>query len=450
MGFPQKSVKWKGKTFNQVVASIRKNDQKAVSLTVSQLRKPLPLKIYRKEIGNGTRCNSRTSVKIADFETPGNNIVTNVSTPGMGLVNTLDIHVTSLSAEHGKRDTETECFFLPEYNARKRCRSAGMIPRKFNVAKNNDTYCTSTNQYLVARNRTIKQNEYHYIRKGSTGALPVTGLAGSNVYSPAGLSHCSRPEITPVNKNNVISYIWINGVEYNATIPTGFYDVESLNMAFQTQQNANKTYLKSLTSGSDVYLLHITYDNINQRVMLVANMAWEGKYSSSNYGPPQDADWNMSTYPVNQPVFTGDPVSNEPNIPGVTYFYIKSESESKFGDLVGYLNGYYFGGLTTGVYEGTLSHNYVPLYYKPNNIAFGVQGAVDSSTLIHRKKYDTITSAANGLRSAYGSATANAMAYGVSENPYTIKSAVGDKVIYTPVVDRFSGKVCRKRVIYRL
>jgi hypothetical protein len=42
------------------------------------------------------------------------------------------------------------------------------------------------------------------------------------------------------------------------------------------------------------------------------------------------------------------------------------------------------------------------------------------------------------------------MAYGVTEKPYTIKSAVGDKVIYTPVVGKLTGEVCKKKYIYRL
>jgi len=446
MEFLQKLVKWKGKTFNQVVASIQKNDQKAGILSISQLQKPLPLKIYRKEIGKGSRCNSRTSVKIADFETPGNNFVT--STPGCGLVNTLDIHDTSLSAEHGKCDTATACFFSPEYNARKRCRSAGMIPRKFNVNKNNDTYCTSTKQYLVARNRTIKQNEYNYIRKGDTGLIPGPGLAGSNVYSPAGLSHCYRPMISPENDNNVIYYIWIDGTEYTATIPTGFHDIQSLNRAFQMQQYFNKTYLKGKSGYPDVYLLTIGFDNVNHSALLIANVASEQAYSTSNYEPPVGASWNMilessgGKYPDTTPTLT----TLREN--GGTYFHI--QENDMFGDLIGYFPGHYYNGLNTGQYQGTIYHNYVALHYKPNNSTFGVQGAVDSSALIQRKKYDTITDAANGLRSAYGNAAANAMAYGVTEKPYTIKSAVGDKVIYTPVVGKLTGEVCKKKYIYRL
>ena len=444
MGFPKNSVKWKGKTFHQIVSSFKKNTVTG-KLTIEQLRKPLPLKIYRREIIGVNTC-SRASVKIFQFETPGNNIVSEKAT---GLVNTLDISPTTISAEHGACNTPTACFFSPEYNARKRCRSAGMIPRKFNINKNNDTYCTSTKQYLVARNRTIKQNEYNYIRKGDAGIIPGPGAA-SNVYSPAGFSHCSKSYISPGNKNNVIRYVWIDKVVYTATIPTGFYDVHELNVAFQTQQFINKTYLEHRITGDRVFLLFITFNNIQNTVSLIANVASQQIYPSATYKEPAGASWGPSggwgiTLNGNYPATT--PVITTTGIYGGTYITISQNDN--FGELIGYYAGTYFNGLNTTENQGTICSNYVALHYKPNNTAFGVQGAVDSSALIQRKKYNTITDAANGLRSAYGNAAANAMAYGVSEKPYTIKSVVGDKVIYSPVIDKY-GKVCKKKYIYRL
>jgi hypothetical protein len=439
MGFPQSQVKWKGKTFNQIVATIQKNDKKIANLTITQLRKPLPLKIYRRELTATGGCNSRASIKIAHFEIPGNNTV---SEKASGLVNTLDIYPTTISSEHGGCNGPNACFFSPDYNARKRCRSAGMITRKFNPNKNNDTYCTSTNQYLVARNRTIKQNEFNYIRKGDSGIIPGSALSASNIYSPAGLSHCYKPLISPENNNNVITYIWIDGSTRTATIPTGMYDIQLLNTAFQTQQLINKTYLKGSLGNPDVFLLSISYDNKTNSAILIANATGQDVYSNMVYSAPSGADWDLDddTNPEVKPVLTG--LSQL----GGTYFIIRDTDQ--FGELIGFSPGTYFNGINTTPFQGTLSGNYVALYYKPNNPLFGVQGAVDSSTLIHRKKYDTITSAAYGLRSAYGDGAANALAYGVSEKPYTIKSVVGDKVIYSPFVDK-NGNICPKRFIYR-
>jgi hypothetical protein len=93
--------------------------------------------------------------------------------------------------------------------------------------------------------------------------------------------------------------------------------------------------------------------------------------------------------------------------------------------------------------------NYVPLYYKPNNPEFAQQGAVESSARIQRLKYNTITNGAALIKSSYGSAAANALAYGVSEQAYTSKTAVGDKVKLTPVINPINGQICKKRFIYR-
>jgi len=84
---------------------------------------------------------------------------------------------------------------------------------------------------------------------------------------------------------------------------------------------------------------------------------------------------------------------------------------------------------------------YVPIYYKPNNSKFGQQGAVSSSSLIARKRYNTITTAADAFRTAYGKQTADALAYGVPEYGYTLKDRVGFDKIKTPVISPYSKKL---------
>jgi hypothetical protein len=84
---------------------------------------------------------------------------------------------------------------------------------------------------------------------------------------------------------------------------------------------------------------------------------------------------------------------------------------------------------------------YVPIYYKPNNSQFGVQGAVSSGDLINRKKYDTITSVGASFRSAYGAQTANALAYGSSMYGYTLKDRIGYPTKKTPTFSKNSDKM---------
>lgn len=435
IGFPQKFTGWKGKTLYQVVATIQKNSNPISRLSVNQIRKALPLKIYRKEIHNisgqtrAATCSGRVSVKITDIDMPGRTIVSEIAkTFSNGLVNTLDINPTTLSAENGSCNTQMACF-SPAYNARKRVRSAGMIPKKYDINKNNDTYNTSTQQYLISRNRTIKQNEFHYIRKGNSGFMPGPGLGTTNIYSPSGLSHCYQPVISAANNNNTFSYRWkfLNNVAINHTftIPDGKYDPFTLNNAFQTFQLTKKTYIIS-PNGINTFLMAISYDTVAQSITLIANIA-----NQANYNGYKDADGNIITW-------SGNTIT--------TYFTILN---NKFSDLIGFLPGEYSNGANNSAFCGFILPTYVPLYYKPNNPTFAQQGAVESSSRIQRLKYNTITNGAALIRSAYGNAAANALAYGVSEQAYTAKTAIGDKIKLTPIIKPVTGQLCKKRFIYR-
>jgi len=450
MGFPQKEFGWKGKPFSQVIATIQYNKKDSKKLTPQQLRKALPLNLYRKEIHNisgqnyAKNCSTRISMKIADFDRPGNNIVSeNQQTYySNGLVATLDINPTTLSAENGKcNNIAATCGLSPQNNAKKRCRSAGMIPRKFDARRNNDVYASSTQQYLTSRNRTIKQNEFNYIRKGSSGIIPGPGLAASNIYSPAGLSHCSQPYISAANDNNTFQYVWIDGTTYTVTIPDGVYDITSLNQVFQTAQIKNNTYFIG-TNNSKITLMNISYDTRNNATVIYTGVT----NKNSGYSIPNGAtNWyNISGFPTTNPT----PQAPNPNYTlGATYFIVPN---TLFSNLIGFATGTYYSGINETSFTGLIKSNYVTLYYKPNNPGYGVQGAVDASTRIHRLKYNTITTGANGIRSAYGNAAANALAYGVSEQAYTVKTIAGDKYTYTPVINPRTGAICKKQYIFRM
>ena len=446
MGFPTKEFGWKGKAFYQVTATIQRNLNNAKYLSRRQLMKPLPLTIYRRELHDISgqvlpkNCNTRISLKISDFETPGNNIVSEVKRGfySNGLVNTLDVNPTTLSAENGACNTTASCFLSPQLNAKRRCRSAGMMPRKFNVAKNNDTYASSTQQYLVSRNRTIKQNEYNYIRKGSSGVVPGSALSAANIYSPGGLSHCAQPTISISQNNNYFSYVWADMHTYTATIPAGTYDINALNQAFQTIQIQNLTYLVGPNS-SKIFLMNISFDNNTQSVILYAGVT----NNATGYTAPFGASWSVASFPTTNPTPALPPSYTN----GATYFIIPN---TNIQALLGFAAGTYFGGINESSSTSQIQPNYVPLYYSPSNPEFGVQGAVDASTKTSRRKYNAITNGAAGIRSAYGNAAASALAYGVSEQAYTIKTLVGDKYTYTPVINPRTGKICKKQFIFRM
>ena len=70
--------------------------------------------------------------------------------------------------------------------------------------------------------------------------------------------------------------------------------------------------------------------------------------------------------------------------------------------------------------------------YKPSNPQFASQGGVSASSAIARVRYNTITNNTAVYNNAYGLSVANALAYGVPENGYTIKDKLGYPLRSTP------------------
>jgi hypothetical protein len=200
-------ISWKGKTFSQISASLRRNglfNSSSSNIIPTLALKAQPIKIYRKEIASIplNSCNPRTSIKLSTFETPGNNIVNSSVKPSKynGLTNTIDSLLPSNSGEFpgsGCDDAfsgtslENKCLST-QNNALRRVRSSGIIKRKFNTDTtiNNLTYYTNSNQYLDSRNKTFEQNEFHFVRKGDTSSVPGTAAAVDNVYASNTVSRC--------------------------------------------------------------------------------------------------------------------------------------------------------------------------------------------------------------------------------------------------------------------
>ena len=204
---PKRYTSWKGKTFSQITADIRENTvmSPGPTLTPHLIMNPQPLKIYRKEIATVSlkTCNRRTSIRISDLmETPGGNIV-NSLIPDLqtnGLVNINDPTIPNLSDDDNRYVLPTtgantnlvnRCLST-QNNALNRVRSSGMIRRKFDINKNNDTYYTSAGQYLDSRNKTFTQNTYHMLRKGDASSVPGSAKSQENVYASNTIAHCGK------------------------------------------------------------------------------------------------------------------------------------------------------------------------------------------------------------------------------------------------------------------
>jgi hypothetical protein len=434
---------WKGKSFFQIVSSIKKNASISSTINANKYNifHPLPLKIYRREIASSfdaSRCNYRKSLTINELNMPNGFIVRSTSTNQNGIIGTLDINYTSKSDDHPTLCSTQNCQngFSQANNALRRVRSSGMIKRKFDTAKNNDTYYTSSSQYLVGRNRTFQQCQYNFIRQGDGTQKPGNSLSVSNIYSPNGINHCRKYTITA---DVTFQYQWIDSNYNTVVVPAGSYSVDDLNGLFIQKMTNNKHFFVNNYSQSKAFLLSFGYNNLLNSIELQVLDAYN--FQAPIYSLPTDV--NLAT----PPNWT---FASTHFIPG---FRILNNA---FQQAIGYTSGSYPANqtiLTNQTFHSKFSPGiqpvYVKLYYKPNNSQYAQQGGVTSSSRIARLRYNTITNSATTYTNAFGKSVANALAYGVPENGYTIKDKIGYPNTATPVISKYTGlikKCTSKRV----
>jgi hypothetical protein len=425
---------WKGKTFVQITSAIQRN--KKIVNNTQMIFKPLPLKIYRREIANTNNiCNVRTSLRIKDIENPGGYLVY-PNDNNLGLKNVLDKQLIKNNNQENEMycNSTTNCL-NSQNNAVKRVRSSGMIKRKYDVTRNNDTYYTSSNQYLISRNKTFSQNQYNYIRKGDASLKPGTNLAIQNIYSPNGLNHCKSYSISSNLGNNVFSYRWVNNTTYQCTINDGIYDIVSLNNLFQSLMAANGHYYYNLSNLQKQFLLNMVYDVASDKIQL---QCFSTNSVLSGY-TPASTSWSTIGGTQYNGFYSG-------------YTPVAFIISSSFTPVIGFTAGTYTAS-SNAVNASFLSNAsfgvrplYQQVYFKPNNPKFSQQGAVSSSSLITRLKYDNITSVASTYQTSFGSAMADSLAYGVPTVGYTIKDKVGYPTKCTPIISKY-GSVCSSNTV---
>lgn len=448
-------ISWKGRTFNQVHSSIQKNGQytENSSNSVQNLFSANPLKIYRREVANITTepCNSRASLRLDNFNRPNGTINNSSATNNNGLVNTI-IDPTP----NNTCDNYENCSVVlsPAENARNRVRSSGMIKRKFNENRNNDTYYTSTSQYLNSRNRTFVQNQYNYIRIGDSTATPGTSLAAGNIYSPSGTNHCAKYYLP----NTTFKYKWINTIpdgtttsinddeEYTVTIPTGNYSLDDINRIFkQTMFQNLHFFIKDPVGTTDEYY--------SENISYALNLAFN---NNTNVIEIQSYRIDIDTFPPESYTIPSNSSNNKTwDLPGtgtgVNKFPQIIIQDNEMKKALGFTNAYYptsqvntdneIVQASTSSSTPSIQPLYTKLYYKPNNPQFAQQGAVSAGDLITRKKYNSITNSTAEYRNAFGNHVANALAYGVPSNGYTIKDKIGYPMKKTPTFNNYNSEM---------
>ena len=190
----------------------------------------------------------------------------------------------------------------------------------------------------------------------------------------------------------------------------------------------------NVSDGIKKDLLSIGYDNYTNLIYLQSinanNNIYLGRYT--------DRALTSVDNPITSAYFTN---SN----PCMPYFIIpQTNIQQVIGFRAGIYNQYLNASAPNNAQSSSniphsIQTNYKRVNYKPNNSKFAQQGAVSSSARLLRNKYDIITNNASSLKNAFGNNAANAMSYGVSEDPYTVKAQLGYERTKYPYVK--NGKI---------
>jgi hypothetical protein len=434
---PIRNVSWKGRTINQITSSIQKNKLSDGTISQKNTLRAMPLKIYRREIAvnmpTTTGChNSRISSSYDELNRPGGYTITSAN--NSGLENTLESPKPAiLNESYGCGAGAKNSYNCAEDNARRRCRSSGVIRRKYDSSRSETSYFTNTNQYLVSRSKTFLQNQYRHVRRADV-SLVTNPLLIKDTYSPNGISHCPKASI--IAGANVFYYYWLDAsgvgsTQYAVTISPGNYDVRELNVAFESAMSANRHYFIYNYTHEKTFLMKIVYNHSNGCVEIQA-------FSSATVSNP-------AAYSVPLTATWARPLTDT-----VPVYYIPNTG---IQSVIGFSTGYYpdlNANSTinqTAVSYGAISNmahsvypSYSIMYYKPSNNRFASQGGVSSSDMTERIKYETITRNGKLFAETLGSQVGAAMSYGVSDRVYSLKDKIGYPSKKTPVFDN-TGKM---------
>jgi len=443
---------WKGRTLNQVVSIIQKNGGTANENTSEHFRAK-PLNHYRREtlvVPNDQHIsNQRTSASVNAFERPNGFLVTPAEYCDRGLETTLDVPLSESISDNGLCTTRAVC---QEQNARRRCRSAGMMGRKWDPASNNSlvpSYSADTRQYLQSKSKSYDRNDYHQIRQGDPSFLTGTAAKG-NVYSTA-LNDCPKLFVPNDTNNTYFQYVWVHPFylandasnvqhRYPATeeviVVTGYYNLEDLNFYLRKAMENRGHYIIHKVTKVKRFFVKLVYNTYHDRIEMQcypvdATMA-------GSYNIPAGAGWTWPTHPTCPCIrMVSNVISSAIGFNAGYYPNIQPWLDDKDLDETTAPN------FRTTPYAvlSQSAHHVFPMYkvvnYKPSNNRFAEQGAVNSSTRTLMSKYDTMTRNGTAFSQAFSAGLSNAMSYGISEDVQTTKSKIGYHMKRTPIFPKY-------------
>jgi len=438
------TVSWKGKTFQQIASSIKKNTNTAEGTYFAS--RAQPIKHYRRELvlsDTPSTSNQRISMSVDNVNAPGTTIVNSSTCYGTdcvaGIALNLDMNLTEILSERPCYPSSTQTpntgddpssDFSQAAFARRRVRSSGVISRKTRPGTTNDMYKTSNAQYLESRGLTFKQNQYNYVKEGNRSVIPGDVMSMNNIYVGNNMSNYPKLYITGAKNNDYFQYEWINKTVHTITFDEDYYGADEFTDFIKKKMVSRGHYYKSKTDGSILYLIEMYYDSYNERFTInckVTSTTIHSGYTAATGSIP-----TKNTVPC-----VIIPGTNFQKVVGLTYGNYPSV-------LVTNQNATYSSNQTFYGSGALIRPAYKPIYYKPNNINYSQQGGVSSGDRISRLRYNTITTAGSTFRSAFGSQTASAYAYSVSPTSTlnSLKQKMGYPNTQIPVINKYTDEIC--------
>jgi hypothetical protein len=139
--------------------------------------------------------------------------------------------------------------------------------------------------------------------------------------------------ITAANRNNVFSYVWVNGTTYTVTVPDGFYDIVALNNYLRFTMVQNTHYLTT-TTGDFVYLLSLGTNAVRYSIQLNCFRISTAIATANSWSLPSGATWVLPTNTI------------------VPELVVPSLTTSNFGLIIGFNAGTYPNAVIAGVPPG--------------------------------------------------------------------------------------------------
>lgn len=419
-------MEWKGQTFNHIITKLKKNGTDPNSRT--GIFSPPPVKHYRRELTSENNC-SRATITMSDFEKPGANIVSHSG----GNQHTIDITVPNIAAANNA------CVVCPN-NARRRVRSTGNLfdIKDTNLAKNLN-YNMTTKQYLTSRQQTYEKNNFETFFIDNPTFQDDKFATRPNNFIPGSFCKDGKYVINGFSTEEpLFQYMWVNGLVYDVFLPDGEYYLDDINRVFRNTMLSNKHYMIDKYSNySYVFFMKFVYDVETKRIQIQSRGINSTLYPKSRYSVWTSylvkVDWEIPEYTLVPCIFFNTPESRQlfgfeqdgpyPEEEINNTLLTQPATNTNPAENIFVNNPVYW---VFGDHEPGIKPRHIPIQYKTNNPRFATNGSVSSSSLVLRKKYDTITVSQTVYTSGLGGRTSYALAYGISAPGYDIKYLLGD------------------------